>query len=89
MNKQKKFNILISILVLVSMVLTMLGSSSAGVFIKKKSSAAEKWLKEGWNYADMGNYALAIDSYNKAIEASPSLADGYYGRGEALNKRSN
>jgi tetratricopeptide (TPR) repeat protein len=47
---------------------------------------ASEYLKLAIEYHEIGDYAAAIASYNKAIEIKPDLHEAWYNRAIALGK---
>ena len=45
---------------------------------------AEQYFNEGINFANLGRYIEAIDSYDKALAINPTNAEAWYLRGHAL-----
>ena len=44
------------------------------------------WINKGYTYYQMGNYSLAIDSYNNAIRIDPTVPRAWFQKGNALMK---
>ncbi len=49
------------------------------------SKTANSYYKQGLSHSDQGNYEIAIQNYNKAIELKPNFLDAYLKRGLAYH----
>ena len=62
-------------------------SKSAGELTPQPEASANAYLDRGDAFLGKGNYDLAINAYDKAIELKPDFAVAYSNRGEAYAKK--
>lgn len=76
--KMRRYNIYILILLSVLMLLTLLGCSGD---IDTRTSSALRHTKQGWISYNSGNYTQALLNFERALNSEPEHADAHNGVG--------